>query len=150
MKIKIRKAKKSESNKIISLVIELAKFEKLSPPGLQAQKCLIKDAFGKKPLFNILVVSIENKIIAYAFYFFTYSSFLAKKTLYLEDIFVTKNYRDKGAGKLLFKELIKTAKKNKCGRMEWAVLDWNINAIKFYDSLGANELKDWIYYRMNL
>jgi GNAT superfamily N-acetyltransferase len=121
-----------------------------APPAKKQKKKLYKDAFGKKPAFRILVAQTDNEIIGYAFYFFTYSSFLARKTLYLEDIFITEKKRKLGAGKLLLRELIKIAEKQKCGRMEWCVLDWNKNAIEFYDKLGAKPLKEWIYYRMVL
>ena len=150
MNLKIFKAGKKHSNAIIYLINELAKFEKLPPPDENAKKRLLKNAFGKKPLFNILGVKDEASIVAYAFYFFTYSSFLAKKTLYLEDIFISEKFRNKGIGKLLMNELIKIAKKNKCGRMEWCVLDWNENAINFYEKLGARQLKEWHYYRIEI
>ena len=131
------------------LIDELAKYEKLLPPDDKSKKRLIKDAFGKKPAFKVLLAKIKDEAIGYAFYFYTYSSFLAKKTLYLEDIFISEKHRKLGAGKLLMDELIKTAKKNKCGRMEWCVLDWNTNAINFYDKLGAKQLKEWLYYRIS-
>jgi GNAT superfamily N-acetyltransferase len=147
MKLQIRKARKSDFENVFKLIIELAHFEKLQPPDKSAKNRLLRDSFGKSKINNILVAQFENEIVGYAFYFFTYSSFLARKTLYLEDIFISQNYRNKGIGKLLFSELVKTAKKDKCGRMEWCVLDWNVNAIKFYDKLGARPLGDWIYYR---
>ncbi len=150
MKIKIFKAKKRHTEDIIRLINELARFEKLEPPDEKAKKRLVKDAFGKKPVFYILGAKDSKNVIAYAFYFFTYSSFLARKTLYLEDIFITENYRNRSVGKMLMNELIKIAKKNKCGRMEWCVLDWNMNAIKFYEKLGAKQLKEWKYYRMDI
>jgi GNAT superfamily N-acetyltransferase len=147
MKVKIRKARKKDSDSILELINELAKFEKLEPPDKKAQKRIINDAFGKKPNYYILLADDGKNIAGYAFYFYTYSSFLARRTLYLEDIFITEKMRNKGIGKLFFNELIKTAKKDKCGRMEWCVLDWNINAIEFYNKLGAKPLKEWIYYR---
>lgn len=147
MKPKIRKARKNDFDKIFNLIKELAYFEKLQPPSSAAKKRLYNNAFGKKPLYYILVSEAGDEITGYAFYFFTYSSFLARKTLYLEDIFVTQSARSKGIGQAFFKELLNTAKKEKCGRMEWCVLDWNKNAIKFYNKLGAKPLGDWIYYR---
>lgn len=147
--IKIRKAKVSDSSAIIKLIIELAEFEKLTPPDNSQKKKLIKDAFSKNPLFKILIAEVNSFTVGYAFYFFTYSSFLARKTLYLEDIFISQSSRNKGIGKLFFKELQEIAVKNKCGRMEWVVLDWNENAIKFYDKLGAKQLKEWKTYRLN-
>lgn len=149
-KIKIRRAQKSDSKAILNLIIELAKFEKLNSPDISARRKLLKDTFSKNPPFRILLAEIGSSIVGYSFYLFTYSSFLAKRTLYLEDIFISENFRGKGIGKLFFNELIKIAKKNKCGRMEWVVLDWNVNAIKFYDKLGAAELKEWKTYRLSL
>ena len=149
MKIKIKKAGRKDKYDILMLIDELAKYEKLLPPDDKAKKRLIRNAFGKKPAFKVLLAKIKDEAIGYAFYFYTYSSFLAKKTLYLEDIFISEKHRKLGAGKLLMDELIKTAKKNKCGRMEWCVLDWNTNAINFYDKLGAKQLKEWLYYRIS-
>ncbi len=148
--IKIRKARRSDSKAILKLISELAEFEKLNPPDRSANKRLMKEAFSKNPSFRILVAETKKEVIGYAFYFFTYSSFLARKTLYLEDIFVSDKYRNKGVGKLIFKRLIRLAEKSDCGRMEWVVLGWNINAIKFYEKLGAEELNEWKTYRLLL
>jgi GNAT superfamily N-acetyltransferase len=150
MEIKIRKAEKSDSEEIINLILELAKFEKLTPPDEAGQKRLLDDAFSDSPPFKIILAEQNNKLLGYAFYLFTYSSFEAKRTLYLEDIFISENYRNKRIGKLFLDEIIKIAKDNDCRRMEWAVLDWNVNAIKFYEKLGARELKEWKYFRMEL
>ena len=150
MEIKIRKAVKSDSEEIIKLILELAKFEKLIPPNEAGQKRLLDDAFSDSPPFKILLAEQDNKLLGYAFYLFTYSSFEAKKTLYLEDVFISESHRNKGIGKLFLDELIDIAKTNDCRRMEWAVLDWNINAIKFYEKLGARELKEWKYFRMEV
>lgn len=149
MKIKIKKADRKDKNDVLMLIDELAKYEKLPPPDSKAKKRLIKDAFGKKPAFKVLLAKIKDDAIGYAFYFYTYSSFLARKTLYLEDIFIIEKHRKLGAGKLLMDELVKIAEKNKCGRMEWCVLDWNTNAINFYEKLGAKHLKEWLYYRIS-
>ncbi|MEO8210919.1 MAG: GNAT family N-acetyltransferase [bacterium] len=149
-KIKIRNARKQDSKLILNLINELADFEKLLAPDKSACRRLIKDAFTNNPLFRILLAEVDSVIAGYAFYFYTYSSFKAKKTLYLEDIFISEIFRSKGIGKLFFNELIKIAKKNKCGAMEWIVLDWNENAIKFYDKLGANEKKEWKIYRLDI
>lgn len=150
MDYKIFKAGKKHAKDILRLINELADFEKLPPPNEKAKRRLVRDAFGRRPLFKILGVKSGKEVIAYAFYFFTYSSFLARKTLYLEDIFISERFRNKGIGKLLMKELIRISSKESCGRMEWCVLDWNKNAIKFYDGLGAKPLKDWIYYRIEM
>lgn len=146
-KIKIRKAKKSDKKDILRLVNELAEFEKLSPPDKMAQSRLIRDAFSSNPPYRILLADYKGQTAGYSFYFFTYSSFLARKSLYLEDIYVSEKYRNLGIGKLFFEKLIRIAEKNKCGRMEWVVLDWNVNAIKFYEKLDAFELKEWKTFR---
>lgn len=147
MKIKIIKPSKNLSNEILYLVDELAKYEKLTPPAKTAKQRLLKDIFSKKPLINVLLARADDKYIGYAFYFFSYSSFLAKPTLYLEDIFILEEYRRAGVGKLFFKELDKIAKSKKCGRMEFIVLDWNASAISFYNKLGIKELEEWKFFR---
>jgi GNAT superfamily N-acetyltransferase len=150
MKIKIRKAIEKDFKQILKLITELADFENISPPDKKAEKRLSKDAFGKKPVFKILVALADKEIAGYAFYFYSYSSFLAKKTLYLEDIFITESKRNLGIGKLFFNMLLDIAGKQNCGRMEWCVLDWNKNAIEFYNKLGAKPLNEWIYYRLKV
>ncbi|MCX7878699.1 MAG: GNAT family N-acetyltransferase [Ignavibacteria bacterium] len=150
MKIKIRKAKKRDFEEIFKLICELAEYEKLTPPDVKAKERLYKDAFGKKPLYYILVSEFRGRITGYVFYFFTYSSFLARKTLYLEDIYISQKQRKKGTGRLFMDELIRIARKEKCGRMEWCVLNWNKDAISFYNKLGAEPLNEWIYYRLIL
>ena len=148
MNIKIRNAKKQDSKEIIKLIKELAIFEKLEPPNKSACVRLLNDAFCKKPLFNILVAENEGKLIGYTFYFFTYSTFLARQTLYLEDIYISKSFRSLGIGKVFLDKLVDIAKAKKCGRMEWVVLDWNIKAINFYKKLGAKNLNNWKYFRL--
>lgn len=147
MKIEIIKPAKNLSKEILYLVDELAKYEKLKLPTASAKKRLLNDIFSKKPLINVLLAKADNKYIGYAFYFFSYSSFLAKPTLYLEDVFILEEYRRVGAGKLFFKELNKIAKGKKCGRIEFIVLDWNKSAISFYNKLGIKELEGWKFFR---
>jgi ribosomal protein S18 acetylase RimI-like enzyme len=147
MEVKIRKAKKEDFKGVIKLIIELAEFEKLAPPDNKAKKRLYNDAFGTKPKYFLIVAERNKELVGYAFYFFTYSSFLARPTLYLEDIYISHNTRGEGIGKKMMNELIKISEKNKCGRLEWCVLNWNKKAIDFYDKLGAKPLKEWIYYR---
>jgi len=119
-KINIRPAMRADSKAILKLIDELAEFEKLAPPDSKGKRKLINDAFSEEPLFYVLLAEYDNMIIGYAFYFFTYSSFLAKKTLYLEDIFISSEHRNKGIGKLFFNDLIKIAKK--INAEEWSGL----------------------------
>jgi ribosomal protein S18 acetylase RimI-like enzyme len=149
MKINIRSIRKKDSFELIRLITELANFEKLKPPSKQAQKKLLDAVFSKKSGIKVLVAEKGGELIGYAFYFFTFSTFLAKPTLYLEDIYISEKYRRSGIGKRMFRELIKSAKNNKCGRLELMVLDWNVNALKFYEKFGAKNLIDWKFYRMS-
>jgi GNAT superfamily N-acetyltransferase len=144
----IRRAGSKDSKAFLDLVIALAQFEHLTPPSPAAKRRLVRDAFRTRR-FKLLLAFEKTKAVGYALYFFTYSSFLARPTLYLEDIFVLENYRGKRIGKRLFGALAREARNAGCGRMEWAVLAWNSNAIKFYKKLGARHLSDWHYYRLD-
>ncbi len=144
----IRFADPDDAPEILRLIRELADFEKLDPPDSDAQARLVADAFSETPPFKVLLAEIGERAVGYAFYFFTYSSFLAKKTLYLEDIYISNDFRGLGIGKQMIQHLLKIASGSNCGRMEWVVLDWNKNAIDFYENLGARELKEWKTYRL--
>jgi GNAT superfamily N-acetyltransferase len=132
----------------LKLVVELAKFERLAPPGPQARARLLKDVFERRKL--CLFVAVRGlELVGYALFFYTYSSFLALPTLYLEDIFVSEAHRGEGIGLALFERCRKEARMKSCGRMEWAVLTWNTKAIKFYEGLGAKRLDSWVVYRLD-
>ncbi|HEV8537686.1 MAG TPA: GNAT family N-acetyltransferase, partial [Bacteroidota bacterium] len=145
-----RRARKSEARTFLSLVDALADFEKLRRPTRAARARLTRDGFGKRSRFDPFFAIVDKKAVGYAFIFETYSSFLAKPTLYLEDLFVLPEYRGKGIGLKLFRHCVAEAKRRRCGRMEWAVLDWNKNAIRFYDTYGAKQMKEWLLYRLVL
>ncbi len=144
----VRKARKSESGRFLSLLVELAKYERLEPPSASARKRVVRDIFGRKRL-NLLVAVSGGEVVGYALYFFTYSSFLARPTLYLEDLYVEKGSRGLGIGSALFASCASAARRAGCGRMEWAVLRWNAQAIGFYEKLRADRLDEWTYYRLN-
>ncbi|MBM4157955.1 MAG: GNAT family N-acetyltransferase [Ignavibacteria bacterium] len=146
----IRKIQKKDSPQLQALIVELAEFEKLTPPNRSLSRKLVNDIFSKNSKIKVLVAENKGTLIGYAFYFFTYSTFLAAPTLYLEDIYVKSSYRKAGVGKKLFGELIKIAKKEKCGRIEFIVLDWNKNAMKFYEKFGVKNMKDWKFFRMEI
>jgi len=109
---------------------------------------LAEDVFEKKRI-NMFVAEEGEKLVGYALHFFTYSSFLARPTLYLEDLFVLEEYRAKGVGFGLFKRCVDEAISKGCGRMEWAVLTWNKKALDFYEQIGARRLSDWYFYRLD-
>jgi GNAT superfamily N-acetyltransferase len=146
--IKIIPAKKKDGKILLSLINALADYEKLKRPDKAACSRLLRDAFGKTKRFKVFLAFDENVAVGYAIYFFTYSSFLALPTLYLEDIFVLPEYRKKKAGWKLFRSCVAEARKQGCGRMEWVVLDWNKLAIRFYKQVGAHRLNEWLTYRL--
>lgn len=131
----------------LKLLGKLAEFEHLEPPSEEGMKRITKDIFEDKKL-GLFVALVEKRLVGYALYFYSYSSFLAKQTLYLEDLFVLGQYRRKGIGLALLRECAGEAVRQRCGRIEWAVLRWNKEAIRFYDKLGASRLDDWVYYRL--
>ena len=146
--ILIRRGTKADSEGFIKLVLALADFEHLEPPSESGRKRLAAYIFDKKRA-NLFVAVTGRKHVGYALYFYTYSSFLAKPSLYLEDIFVLKEYRKRGIGFDLFRRCVDEAIEQGCGRMEWAVLTWNKNAIQFYERLGARRLDEWHVYRVD-
>lgn len=143
MLVKIRKAKASDASEILQLIRELAAFER-EPDAVEVSLDeLIKDGFGENPLFEVLIAETEKNVIAgMALYYPRYSTWKGK-SLHLEDLIVKKLYRASGVGTLLFEAFLKEAKNQKVRRAEWVVLDWNQNAIDFYEKSGAKILKDW-------
>lgn len=136
-------------DELLVLIKCLAEYEKLDPPSQEAQERLRQHCLSSQPKFYAyLVRNNEGKAVAYAITFYTYSSFLAKPTLYLEDLFVLPEYRRLGVGTVVFDFLKQEAKKNDCGRIEWQVLDWNSLAISFYEKIGAVKMNDWFSYRL--
>ena len=147
-KVRIRIGRKADSAGFLRLVEGLARFEHLEPPNQAGRKKLLEDIFQKGRV-HLLVAAEGRGLVGYALYFFSYSSFLAKPTLYIEDIFVTEERRSSGIGMGLFSRCAREALREGCGRMEWAVLKWNKKAIRFYERLGARRLDDWDVFRLN-
>ena len=129
-------------------MLALAEYEKLDPPSPAGRRRLVEDVFRKKKI-RLFVAVDGKKLVGYALYFYTYSSFVAKPSLYLEDLFVLEEYRKRGVGFALFRRCVEEAISRGCGRMEWAVLTWNDKAIGFYERLGAKRLSDWCVYRLD-
>ncbi len=146
----MRRAQRKDSRGILELLMALADFEHLDPPDSAAKRRIIRDIFSKKKSLRLFVAAdaISGKLIGYALYFYTYSSFLARPTLYLEDIFVLEKHRRRGIGRDLFMTCVSEAKRTNCGRMEWSVLTWNEHAIEFYEKLGAKRLEEWRQFRL--
>ena len=144
----VRKATKTDSSNLLQLIESLAEYEHLTPPDAAAKERLVSDMFRQNPRIEASLAFEGDKPVGYTLMFETYSSFLARPTLFLEDLFVLPEYRGKGAGHALFKALVAEAERRGCGRVEWAVLDWNRLAIEFYERLGATHLKEWLCYRL--
>jgi GNAT superfamily N-acetyltransferase len=144
----IRAVARGDEPAFLGLVAALADYEKLERPTPEARERLVRDGFGERPLFHAYLAELDGRAVGYAIAFFTYSSFLARPTLYLEDLFVLPGARRHGIGRAVFRFLAREAVRRECGRMEWVVLDWNRPAIDFYERLGARRLTEWYTYRL--
>lgn len=149
--IQIRQASKADVTSIAALIKELAEYEELSHAVTMTEADLLRYGFSDDPAQNVykcLLAEQEGNVVGFALYYLTYSTFLGKPGLYLEDIFVRPAARGCGAGKQLFNALMKEIIDKDYGRFEWQVLDWNQSAIDFYDKVGANRHEGWHSYRM--
>jgi GNAT superfamily N-acetyltransferase len=139
----IRAANIQDVPTIFQLIQDLAAFEKLSHEVTGNEMLLQEHLFGAHPLIEVILAEIDNQVVGFALFFYNYSTFLTKPGIYLEDLFVTAEYRGQGVGKALISHLGKLAVEKDCGRLEWSVLDWNVKAIAFYEKIGATVLPDW-------
>ena len=121
----------------------LADYEKLSHLHVSGEKDLAAALFGERPAAEVLVALKDGKPAAFALFFHNFSTFLGRRGLWLEDLYVRPEFRRQGCAKALLRALAGLARERGCGRFEWAVLDWNASAIEFYQSLGATLLPDW-------
>jgi GNAT superfamily N-acetyltransferase len=144
----IRRGTARDVPTILRLIRGLAEYERLAHEARATSARVRAHGFGPRRYFETLICRRGGRPIGFALYFFTYSTFLARPTLYLEDLFVLPEERRAGAGKALLKALARIAVRRGCGRLEWAVLDWNRPAIGFYKRLGARLNKQWIITRL--
>lgn len=133
---------------ILSLIRGLAEYERLSHEVEATAARVRAHGFGGRRYFETIICRRGGRPVGFALYFYTYSTFLARPTLYLEDLFVRPEERGAGAGKALLKALARIAVRRGCGRLEWAVLDWNRPAIDFYKGLGAMPMDEWTIFRL--
>jgi GNAT superfamily N-acetyltransferase len=145
----IRPLQATDMPRLLELIDGLADYERLARPDADARQRLTNDALCTPPRFNTLLADVDGQIVGYALYFFTYSSFRARPTLYLEDIFVLPEQRGEGAGIALFRACAREAVAQGCARMEWQVLAWNAPSIAFYERLGARHQGDWLPFRLD-
>ncbi len=146
--VEIVRVTPENADQLISLITELAMFEKLDPPTAEARERLRRHVTSEPALFHAFLGYLEGKAVGYITYYFTYSTFLAAPTLFLEDIYVQENVRKSGVGRELFRFCVREAVDKGCGRMEWCALDWNVGAMSFYEKLGGRKL-DWTFFRLD-
>jgi GNAT superfamily N-acetyltransferase len=145
----VRELRPADVPRLLELIDGLADYEKLARPDVAARERLAADATAHPPRFRTLLAEVDGELVGYAIYFFTYSTFRARPTLYLEDVFVLPERRGQGAGVALFRECAHQAVLNECARMEWQVLAWNAPSIAFYERLGARHLAGWLPFRLD-
>ncbi len=146
--IVVRRAEAADAPVLLDLIDQLADYERLDRPDASARARLIEDGFGASPRFAALIAETSGEAQGYAITFPTYSTFLARPTLYLEDIFVRPAARGRKIGAALFRHLARQAYDEGYGRLEWMVLDWNRLAIDFYERAGARRMVEWLPYRL--
>ena len=146
--IRIVPAMERDVPTILSLIKALAEYERLAHE-VEATEDDIRDSlFGDWPGAEVVLAYVGSDLAGFALFFHNYSTFLGRRGLYLEDLFVLPAYRSKGVGRRLLSHLARVAVERRCGRMEWWVLDWNESAIRFYQSIGALPMDDWTVYRL--
>ena len=142
-----RYAEKKDVGVILGFIKALADYEKMSDDVVATEELLEEWIFDKKKA-EVIFACEDGKEVGFALFFYNFSTFLGRAGIYLEDLFVLPEYRNKGYGKALLKELAKITVKRGCGRLEWCCLDWNQPSIDFYLSLGAKPLDEWTIYRV--
>jgi GNAT superfamily N-acetyltransferase len=145
----LRRAEPADIDAIVALIGELAEFEQLAHLVEVTPEKLAPHLFGERPVAECVVGEIGGEVVAFALFFSNFSTFLARPGLYLEDLYVRPAYRGSGLGKAMIEYLGRLAAERGCGRFEWSVLDWNANAIAFYEKLGATVLPDWRICRIS-
>jgi len=139
----LRLARPEDVPTLFELIKALAEYEKLSDAVVGNPELLHEHLFGDRPYVEAILAELAGQVVGYALFFYSYSTFITKPGLFLEDLFVLPEYRGQGIGKSLLRELAKIALAKDCGRMEWTVLDWNAPAIAFYQQMGARILPEW-------
>lgn len=147
--MKIRPVTESDIPDLLQMIRELAEFEKLLDQVVATEEDYCTALFGEKPTAEALVAEESGELVAYAIFFSTFSSFLGRAGIWLEDVYVRPSFRKQGVGRDLLREVGSIAKDRGAGRYEWCVLDWNQNAIDLYTRVGGEILDEWRIVRMN-
>jgi len=146
--VRIRPGELADVPLIAELIRGLARYEKLEHEVVMTEEKLTDALFGERRYAETLIAEVDGEPAGFALFFHNFSTFLAQPGIYLEDLFVVPEQRGHGVGKAVLEHLAQTAVDRGCGRLEWAVLDWNQDAIRFYESLGAKPNSDWTVYRL--
>ena len=146
--LKISRAKKSDIPTIHNFICKLAEYEKLSKEMKATQSLLREHLFGQKPAADVIIAKLGKKPVGFALFFTTFSTFVGRPGIWLEDLFVLPDNRRQGVGRALLRVVAQIAVQRKCGRLEWSVLDWNHPAIRLYRTLGAKAMDQWTIQRV--
>jgi GNAT superfamily N-acetyltransferase len=146
--MEIRAATEADVPLILQFIRDLATYEKLAHKVIATESGLRQSLFGNPRFAEVIFASVDGVEVGFALFFHNYSTFLGQPGIYLEDLFVKPEMRGRGVGKALLAHLARLAKERGCGRLEWAVLNWNAPSIEFYQRIGAVALDDWIIFRL--
>jgi GNAT superfamily N-acetyltransferase len=144
----IRPARPEDCGELLRLIHALAVYEKLEHMAVGTEAMLRENLFGPRPACEAILLEVDGRAVGFALYFTSFSTFLCKPGLYLEDLFVEPGYRGRGLGKALLQRLAQLVVERGWGRFEWRVLDWNEPSIRFYESLGASIMREWLLVRL--
>lgn len=147
--LNLRPARPGDEPLLLQLITELAEYERMADRVEAGVDNLHRSLFGPEAVAHAVIAEYDGPVAGFALYFFNYSTFTGRPGLYLEDLYVRESHRGRGIGKALLLHLARIARDRRCGRMEWAVLNWNTPAIAFYDRLGATPQNDWTVYRLD-
>jgi len=145
----IRSAGPDDVPAVLALIRQLAEYERLADRVTATEDGVREALFGERPVAEAILAWVDDEPVGYAIFFSSFSTFVGRPGIYLEDVFVRPEKRGRGIGKAMLVHIAKLAKERGCGRLEWAVLDWNRPAIDFYRRLGAEALDDWTVYRLS-
>ncbi|EGT4383145.1 GNAT family N-acetyltransferase [Cronobacter malonaticus] len=149
MSYTIRAARPEDATAIYEMIFELAVYEKAPQEVVTTPEEIRETLFGAGSKTEALICETDDKAVGYAVFFTSYSTWLGRNGIYMEDLYVSPEYRGKGAGRGLLKHIAQCAVQRQCGRLEWSVLDWNQPAIDFYLSIGAVAQSEWVRYRLD-
>jgi len=147
--LNIRPARPDEAGLVHEFILGIAAYEKLSHQVEATVEDVHEALFGEHPGAEVIFAFWDDQPAGFALFFHNFSTFVGRKGLHLEDLFVKPEFRGKGIGKSLLLALVNLAKERNCGRMDWVALDWNKPAIDFYESLGAKAMREWILFRLD-